>query len=124
MSSPNPDPARQVTLDEHVRSRIQTELSRLRSEEDLVRHQIEAALEKENLDKETELAKADDSKDGKQVTTSAGLKDDLEEIQKRADRYITRRSMEDIPEVKVKQEALLQCYSSVVRFLSNLAATN
>lgn len=107
MTSPNPDATRQSTLDEHVRSRIQAELARLQSEEDIVRRQIETALEKENLDKEVAHA----GKEGeKPVISSSGLKDDLEDIQKRAERYLIRKKMEDKPEIKAKQELLLKCY--------------
>ncbi|KAG8894180.1 hypothetical protein FRC01_013128 [Tulasnella sp. 417] len=111
ITSTSPDSARQSTLDEHVRSRIQAELSRLQSEEEQVRQQIEAALEKENLDKETELANKG-AEDGKPATSSSALAEELEEVQKRAERFLERKKMDDLPEVKEKQEALLKCYSN------------
>jgi len=108
--SPNTDAARQSTLDEHVRSRIQAELARLQAEEEQVRLQIEAALERENLDKETEIAKGDE--DGKKAASSSALNDELEEVQKRAERYLARRALDDLPEVKEKQQALVKCYTN------------
>jgi len=107
LASPNTDPARQSTLDEHVRSRIQAELTRLQAEEEQVRQQIETALEKENLDREINTAKDDEK-----ATSSSALHDELEEVQKRAERFLARRKMDDLPEVKVKQEAVLQCYQN------------
>ncbi|KAG8893306.1 hypothetical protein FRB99_002063 [Tulasnella sp. 403] len=99
--SPETDATRQHTLDEHVRTRIHAELARLQSEDALVRQQIENALEKENLDRETAL---DDS------ASSAELHAEIEQVQKRAERFITRKQLDDFPEVKEKQHALLQCY--------------
>lgn len=111
ITSTSPDSARQSTLDEHVRSRIQAELSRLQSEEEQVRQQIETALEKENLDKETELANKG-AEDGKLTTSSSALAEELEQVQKRAERFLERKRMDDFPEVKEKQGALLKCYSN------------
>lgn len=75
-----------------------------------MRVQIEAALEKENLDKETELANKG-AEDGKPTTSSSELAEELEEVQKRAERFLERKKMDDFPEVKEKQESLLKCYS-------------
>lgn len=94
-------------MDEHVRSRIHAELARLRSEEEIVRREIETALEKENLDREAALASKED---GVATTTSSGLKQELEEVQKRAERFLARKTLADLPEVKAKQDAALQCY--------------
>lgn len=108
LTSPTTDGARQTTLDAHVQARIHAELERLREEEQQVRNQIESELEKENLDKELELAKDGDEK---KVTSSQSLKEDLEEVQKKAERFLSRRQMDDMPEVKHAQEALIQCYT-------------
>ncbi|KAJ7433939.1 hypothetical protein FB451DRAFT_1419344 [Mycena latifolia] len=50
-ADPHPTP-RQQSIDAHIRARIQAELTHLRAEEQAVRDQIHAALEKENLDRE------------------------------------------------------------------------
>lgn len=76
-----------------------------------MRRQIETALEKENLDRETELAKVPESSNEKPVTSSSGLKEELEAVQQRAERYLSRKRLDDFPEVKVKQEALLTCFA-------------
>ncbi|KAM0788439.1 hypothetical protein ACM66B_001574 [Microbotryomycetes sp. NB124-2] len=80
-SGPSPDgsvpSSRQQTLDQHIQSRIQSELKRLREQEAQVRQEIERALEKENLDRE---------KGGDAVASlshSASLLKDLEELEAR-----------------------------------------
>ncbi|KAG8957029.1 hypothetical protein FRC03_010596 [Tulasnella sp. 419] len=112
LSSPHaPDSTRQSTLDSHIRARIQAELERLHEEEASVRGEIERALEKENLDKETELAKQ--GEDGeKKGASSEALRGDLEEVQKKAERFKSRKSLEDLPEIKAKKEALVKCYDA------------
>ncbi|KAG9003930.1 hypothetical protein FRB94_002775 [Tulasnella sp. JGI-2019a] len=111
LASPQTDPARQSTLDAHVRSRIQAELTRLQAEESQVRQEIEQALEKENLDREVNLVGSKGT-DGEESapTSSAALKADLEHVQQRAERFLARKRLEDLPEVKLTQEALIQCY--------------
>ncbi|KDQ12245.1 hypothetical protein BOTBODRAFT_34527 [Botryobasidium botryosum FD-172 SS1] len=114
LSSPGTDPARQSTLDEHVRERINSELEHLRHEEQAVREQIERALERENLDRESSIAQAgasDDERGGKPASSDI-LRGDLEEIQNKAQQFHERRQLTDLPEVKEKQEALVQCYTS------------
>ncbi|KAJ3514577.1 hypothetical protein NMY22_g14686 [Coprinellus aureogranulatus] len=56
LETPETTPQRQSVIDAHIRARIQGELERLKKEEEDVRHQIEAALEKENLDRERSMA--------------------------------------------------------------------
>ncbi|KAG8851129.1 hypothetical protein FRB96_009470 [Tulasnella sp. 330] len=111
LASPQTDPVRQSTLDAHVRSRIQAELTRLQAEESQVRQEIEQALEKENLDREVDLiARKGDEGQEDAPTSSAALQADLEHVQQRAERFIARKKLDDLPEVKVTQEALIQCY--------------
>ncbi|KIY64583.1 hypothetical protein CYLTODRAFT_457065 [Cylindrobasidium torrendii FP15055 ss-10] len=95
---------RQLTLDGHVRARIQAEMARLRKEEEEVRAKIEAALEKENLDREKTLATDGDVKD------SASLLNDLEEIKAKVERFQERKALVDYPELKGIQEKVLACY--------------
>jgi len=120
VASPETSSERQSTLDAHVRSRIQAELSRLRQEEEEVKDEIERTLEKENLDRERDMAgeesysdevEGEESKVGT-VKSSAALKGDLEEVRRKVERFQMRRELGDYPELKEKGEALLSCYKS------------
>jgi len=108
LSSPTPTPARQETLDSHIRQRIQTELQRLQAEEQEVRAEIERVLEKENLDKEVAGAE-----EGKEVHSEI-LSRDMEELKKKVEKFEGARAMrgEGREEVKAKQEAVVSCYKS------------
>ncbi|KAG8715923.1 hypothetical protein FRC11_012990 [Ceratobasidium sp. 423] len=101
--SPNPAPERQQALDAVVQQRIQSEMKRLQEAEALVQADIEAALERENLDREKQVV---DSSGG----SSEELRNELEEVQKRADRFKSRLALEHAPEVKESQAKLLACY--------------
>ncbi|KAK7693050.1 hypothetical protein QCA50_002615 [Cerrena zonata] len=111
VASPNPSPERQSTLDAHVRARIQSELQKLQQEEEVVKSEIERALEKENLDKERELS--EDSEDGGvgSVKSSAVLMGDLEEVRQKVEKY-QRRTSEETSEWMAKRQAVQSCYSS------------
>lgn len=90
----------------------------MREEEQAVREEIEHALEKENLDKERSLAGAEvatgeDSLEAGNVKTSAVLQGDLEEIQRKADRFHSKRDLSDLPDVKAKADAVASCYKFV-----------
>lgn len=106
-------PERQSTLDSHIRGRIQQELSHLRSEEETVRQQIEAALEKENLDREVEGAgqvqEGDEASSG-DVKSSVSLMGDLQDIRTKIDRFHSRRQLEDNDAVKVARDEVVECY--------------
>ncbi|CCO26074.1 hypothetical protein BN14_00091 [Rhizoctonia solani AG-1 IB] len=103
--SPNPAPERQRALDTVVQQRIQSEMKRLHEAESLVQADIEAALERENLDREKQVAETDSA-----GGSSDELRNELEEVQKRADRFKSRLSLEHAPEVKETQAKLLACY--------------
>ncbi|KAJ7582450.1 hypothetical protein C8J56DRAFT_1005473 [Mycena floridula] len=103
-------PERQSALDTEIRSKIQKQLFHLHKEEEHVRQQIEAALEKENLDRERSMA-ADDAAAGS-VKTSAALLGDLEEIQTKIDRFKSRKDLAHFPAVKEHQDAVIACYQS------------
>ncbi|KAH7340279.1 hypothetical protein B0J17DRAFT_650623 [Rhizoctonia solani] len=103
--SPNPAPERQQALDAVVRQRIQSEMKRLQEAEALVQADIEAALERENLDREKQVAETDSA-----VVSSEELRNELEEVQRRADKFKSRMSLEHAPEVKESQAKLLACY--------------
>ncbi|KAJ7752147.1 hypothetical protein B0H16DRAFT_1547549 [Mycena metata] len=106
-ASPTPSPARQNSIDAHIRARIQAELQQLRAEEQSVRDQIYAALEKENLDRERAMAGDPDS-----VKTSAALLADLDEVRAKVDRFHARRDLSEFPTLRQDSEALVACYKN------------
>jgi altered-inheritance-of-mitochondria protein 13 len=72
-----------------------------------VRDQIQAALEKENLDREREMAGDPDS-----VKTSPTLMADLEEVRVKVDRFHARRDLSDYPALRENRDALVACYKN------------
>ncbi|KAJ7273435.1 hypothetical protein B0H12DRAFT_1199826 [Mycena haematopus] len=106
-ASPSPTPARQNSIDAQIRARIQAELEHLRAEEQTVRDQIQAALEKENLDRERAMAGDPDS-----VKTSPALLADLEEVRAKVDRFHARRDLSEYPALQETSHALVACYKS------------
>ncbi|TEB36078.1 hypothetical protein FA13DRAFT_1787526 [Coprinellus micaceus] len=110
LDAPETTPQRQSVIDSHIRARIRGELERLKKEEEDVRHQIEAALEKENLDRERSMAgdaSASPDNDGSapapgagDVKTSAALFGDLEEIRNKINKYHSKRDLSQYPEVQ------------------------
>ncbi|CAL1703844.1 unnamed protein product [Somion occarium] len=110
VASPEPSPERQSTLDSHVRARIQSELERLRQEEEIVKSEIERALEKENLDKEISLSEESEDGSAGSVKSSAALLGDLEEIRHKVEKY--QRTQEEATEFQTKSQAVASCYSA------------
>lgn len=106
-----PSLERQYTLDSHIQQRIQSELARLRQEEDQVRDQIEQALERENLDRERGTT------DDKGVSHSVTLMQDLEHLESRqaSARELSRSTKDAAPWALVEQNRaeLEQCLSYV-----------
>jgi len=118
-ATPGPTPERQSTIDQHIRSKIEHEVKQLRKAEEEVQNEIAHALEKENLDKEKSMAGEEEGGDSAgAVKSSAALFGDLEEIRSKIERFQTRRSLQDHPEVKSYQEAVLQCYKCVLKVSS------
>lgn len=127
LEAPETTPQRQSIIDAHIRARIQGELERLKKEEEDVRHQIEAALEKENLDRERSMAgnassAAGSDNDGSapapgagDVKTSAALFGDLEEIRNKINKYHSKRDLSQYPEVQQAGSVLVECYRCVAR---------
>ncbi|GJJ09336.1 hypothetical protein Clacol_003558 [Clathrus columnatus] len=117
-ASPETTPAQQSVLDAHVRARIQNEISRLRAEEEEVKQQIETALERENIDKERSAAGSESSGEGGDegpdgvFRSSESLREDLEIIQKKVERFHRGSSLEDVPEIKETKERLVECYKN------------
>ncbi|KAJ7470487.1 hypothetical protein FB451DRAFT_1339958 [Mycena latifolia] len=106
-ADPHPTPARQQSIDAHIRARIQAELTHLRAEEQAVRDQIHAALEKENLDRERAMAGDPDS-----LKTSAALLEDLDAVRAKVDRFHARRDLADFPALRENSDALVACYKN------------
>lgn len=105
-------PERQSTLDAHIRARIDAELGRLREEEKLVREQIEAALEKENLSREREGTEGDETEGG--VASSSSIQCALGEVQKKVDRFHAKRDISGHILVSESSQTLIECYRCVL----------
>ncbi|KIM51479.1 hypothetical protein SCLCIDRAFT_18392 [Scleroderma citrinum Foug A] len=109
LESPETTPERQISLDNRVRSRIQAELQALRAEEEKVQQEIHRALEKENLDRESDVGDGTPLSEAKNSATLIG---NLEEIKAKVDRYQTRRQLSDFPFLKEAGEEVVSCYRS------------
>ncbi|PIL23676.1 hypothetical protein GSI_13425 [Ganoderma sinense ZZ0214-1] len=107
---------RQLTIDAHIRARIQSELSRLHQEEERVREEIEHALEKENLDRERRMAGEDSASEeagpSGSVKSSAALMGDLEELRQKVEKYHARQNSQELSAVRTKGEEVVSCYQS------------
>ncbi|PWZ02204.1 hypothetical protein BCV70DRAFT_198481 [Testicularia cyperi] len=99
-----PDSQRQATLDTTIQAKIKSELDRLRKEEADVRAEIEAAIEKENVAKEDKYQSQSEGKN------SNVLKQELENLRSKIDKYNKQRDVASYPGVKEAQEALVQCF--------------
>ncbi|KAI0290475.1 hypothetical protein BC826DRAFT_1106420 [Russula brevipes] len=130
--SPEVSPTRHAILDEGVRAKISAEAARLRGRDgsgdptaadnaDIVQREIEAALERENLDRERGMAGDAGTIDGEggadagalphgDVKNSTVLLGDLEEVRQKVDRYRVRASLAELPEIKEAREAVASCY--------------
>jgi len=108
--SPDTSPDRQSTLDAHIKARINAELGRLREEEKLVREQIEAALEKENLSRERAGIDGDEAEGG--VTSSSSIQGALDEVQRKVDRFHGKRDLGGYLLVGESSQKLIECYRS------------
>jgi len=114
LASSDIPPERQSTLDAHIRSRIQSELARLREEEESVKAEIQHALEKENLDREREMAGEEDEGEAGvtgSVKSSTALMGDLEEVRQKVEKYHTRQ-LDGLSAVQEKVDAVVACYKS------------
>ena len=91
-----------------------------------MRAQIEQALERENIDREKKLAmpNRDEDADGVEdsgvsgssdgaVRSSVSLMEDLKEVRSKVERFHQRRSLDDVPEVKITSETLVECFRHV-----------
>jgi len=98
-------------LDAGVRAKISAEAARLHEGDDALRREIEAALERENLDRERSMA--GDADEHGDVKNSTALLGDLEEVRQKVDRYRARAGLADHPDVKKASEAVASCYRCV-----------
>ncbi|KAF8232470.1 hypothetical protein L208DRAFT_1436366 [Tricholoma matsutake] len=116
INTPDTTPERQSTLDAHIRSRIQDDLEHLKQEEENVRLEIERALEKENLDRERNMAgeasEGEDEGATGSIRSSASLLGDLEEVRSKVDKYQAKRDLNEFPDVKESGEAVISCYKA------------
>ena len=79
-----------------------------------MQREIEAALERENLDRERGMA--GDAESGAahgDVKNSTALLGDLEEVRQKVERYRERASLADHLGVKEAREAVTSCYQYV-----------
>lgn len=127
-ASPEIPHDRQLTIDAHIRSRIQSELGHLQQEEERVREEIVRALEKENLDRERGMAgeesASEDVSAAGSVKSSAALMGDLEELRQKVEKYHTRRSSEELSDVRAKGEQVVSCYKCVAQVPSSCLLAN
>ena len=113
--SPDVSPLRQAALDAGVRAKISAEAASLHNGDDVLRREIEAALERENLDCERSMA--GDADEHGDVKNSTALLGDLEEVRQKVDRYRARASLVDHPDVVKASEAVASCYRCVSLYL-------
>jgi len=100
--------ARQSSLDHHIRSRITSELERLRAEEDEVRSAIEHALRQENLDRDALSNIPDKTSQSLTENSSVILQEEIDSVQQQVARF-PRRAPEEYQFSK-KTEDLILCY--------------
>lgn len=116
-AAPVTSPARQVTLDARIQERILAEVARLRDEEAQVQTQIERALAKENLDRETAHAVTTDSDVGEGEESaplhSVVLLGDLEEVRQKVDKFHSKENGIGQQATEAAQTAL-NCYRCVI----------
>ncbi|SAM82008.1 uncharacterized protein UBRO_04270 [Ustilago bromivora] len=101
-----PDAARQTTLDTSIQQKIKSEIDRLRKEEAEVRFEIEKAIEKENLARESKYKGASEGKN------SNVLRQELDALRSKIDKYNKQKDVTNYAGVKEAQEKLVQCYKS------------
>jgi len=124
LDSTNPSPEREEALDKHVRHRIQAELAKLHAEEEVVKSALRAALEKENLGRERSIAVGEPKGESKDTggedseaanagsRGTASLREDIEAVKRRVEKYSQRRQLGTGSEssVEASRQALVKCY--------------
>ncbi|TIA83659.1 hypothetical protein E3P89_00547 [Wallemia ichthyophaga] len=92
----------QITLDDQIRNRINSELSRLRSEEHSIRQQIENSLAQDNAAK----SKQPDNS----ILSSENVKRNIDDIKTKIDKHHQKRDINNFPEVKNSHSSLISCF--------------
>lgn len=112
---PETTPERQLILDSHIRERIRHELEHLKRDDENVRREIEHALERENLDRESSMAGEALQGDNTvgDIKNSVSLLGDLEEIRTKIEKYQSNRRAPEFPEVEASGFAVAECYKYV-----------
>ena len=84
-----------------------------------MRHEIEVALQEENLQRETALARQQSPGEGNDgpVWSTVTMLADLDEIQRKAAQSQKRRQLGNISDVQMHGDAVVSCYRSVHRSL-------
>jgi len=116
----NVSPDRQMSLDVHVRSRIQSEITRLRQEEENIKKEIELAMGKENIDRQQLISQGDSSsalvngfdEGGAKTQSSIALIGDLEDIQRKVEKFKGKRNAASTLWVDRSRDSLLTCYKN------------
>ncbi|KAL9939951.1 hypothetical protein V8E36_000656 [Tilletia maclaganii] len=104
--------SRQSKLDAQIQTRIRSELGRLRKQEAEVRAAIDAALEKENVERERKAIDAGDG--GVKGRSGVLLRKELEEIRSRLG-AVSERSKREIPgekDIQKAREQVVACYKA------------
>lgn len=121
--SSTPSRERQVSIDAQIRSRMEAELARLRNEEAEVREQIEASLERENIDSEVAAAAARKKEGGEEAEGGESLHSglllgDIEEVRQKIDKFHGKSQGEESP-ASIAGQALALCYRWVTLAFAN-----
>ena len=93
-------------------------MARLRKQEAEVQREIARALEKENLRTEARIAstpKGDGESDtGTVVASSASLREDVEEVRRRVEKFQKRREGLGVQDAESAREEVVKCYRYVL----------
>jgi len=116
LAETTPTPEREETLDSHVRARIREEVAGLRAQEAEVQNEIARALAKENLRTEARIATQGGDGDGENgaggavVASSASLREDVEEVRRRVEKFQKRREELGVLGAESARAEVVTCY--------------
>ena len=89
-------------------------MARLREQEAEVQNEVARALEKENLNTEARIAATTPKDDeGTVVASSASLREDVEEVRRRVERFQKRREELGVQGAESAREEVVKCYRCV-----------
>ncbi|CED82569.1 Protein of unknown function DUF1690 [Phaffia rhodozyma] len=98
----SPSQARQSSIDEHIRQKLESSLQSLKAQEASLNAQLHAELQASNLSTEKSASGSG--------TSSEILRRDIEEIREKVERFEKKRSLSDWPEINQTKENIKQCY--------------